>query len=98
MHTFSLIFELDIARALYDHLRIGSPEVELAIGSAAFTAWLAEVNWAAVLAFTCLVVTTVGGTALQLWKQWKLIRLELADAERRLAKVSANRRHAIKRS
>jgi hypothetical protein len=77
------ILQLNVARAVHDHLRSGSPEADLAIGAAGLTAWLAEVNWAAVLAFTCLVIASVGGTALQLWKQWRLIKLELTDAERR---------------
>jgi hypothetical protein len=76
---------LDPIRALHDHWRGSSPELHLAVGGAGFGGWAARVDWAAALGFASIAVMTLGGCAIQLWKQWRLAGLEIRDAERKIA-------------
>ena len=89
MDTIITVLHLDLARALRDHWRASEPELHLAVGGTGLAAWLASVDWAAVLAFTALAVTTIAGTGMQLYKQWKLIRLEVEERKREIQERAA---------
>ncbi len=82
MHS---LFYLNPIRALHDYWRESSPEAHIAIGTAGFGAWWQRVDWAAVLAFSVFAIGTVVGMGMQLYKQWRLISLELEEKKRELA-------------
>lgn len=86
MNQLYLLSQLDPLQAVRDNLRASHAETTIAVAGTGLTAWLGQVNWAAVLAVAALAATTVGGTALQLWKQWRLVKLEIEARERELAK------------
>lgn len=77
-------FHLNPIQALHDYWRGSSPELHIAVGSTGFGAWLAHVDWAAVFAFLGFAFVTLIGWGMQLYKQWKLIQLEIAEKKREL--------------
>jgi hypothetical protein len=79
------LLELDPIRALHDYWHRSSPEIHLAVGGAGFGGWAARIDWAAALGFASIAIMTIGGCAIQLWKQWRLAGLEIRERERQLA-------------
>ncbi len=85
MNQLYILAQLSLGRAVHDNLRTSNSEAMLAVTGSGLSAWLAQINWAAMLAVVALVVTTVGGTALQLYKQWRMVKLDISARERELA-------------
>jgi hypothetical protein len=81
----SAIFALNPVQALHDYWRHSSPEAHIAVGAGGAVGWAARIDWAAALSFACLAAMTLGGCAIQLWKQYRLACLEIADRERKLS-------------
>jgi hypothetical protein len=78
----NVLLHLHPIQAVQDHWRSSSPAAHFAAGTAGLAAWIASVNWAAVFAVVGVAITTVAGTGMQLYKQWRVIQIELAEAER----------------
>ncbi len=78
------LFYLNPIRALHDYWRGSSPEAHIVLGTAGFGAWWQKIDWAAALAFFVFAVGTIVGMAMQLYKQWRLIQLELDAKEQEL--------------
>jgi hypothetical protein len=88
MNHLYIFCQLDPVRAIRDDLRTSNYEATIAIAGTWLVSWLGEVNWGAILAVIALAATTIGGTALQLWKQWRIVKLELKARERELRQRS----------
>jgi hypothetical protein len=76
-----MILLLRPLEALHSYWRDSSPEAHIAVGGAGFAAWASRIDWAAALAFACLAASTIGGTGLQLYRQWRIIQIELKELQ-----------------
>ncbi|MHB8397316.1 MAG: hypothetical protein ACYDCI_00055 [Candidatus Limnocylindrales bacterium] len=76
-----LLAQIDVGKALHDYWRTSSPEAHVAIGSTGFGAYLAGINWAAVVTFLGLSVPIAWGVVVQCWKQVKLARIQIQEAQ-----------------
>jgi hypothetical protein len=78
------LFQLRPMQALHDYWRSSSAEAHLAVGGPGIFGWAARVDWAAVLSVAALAAMTIGGCAIQLLKQYRLMQLEIEDRKRKL--------------
>ena len=76
-----LLAQIDPQKALHDYWRESSPEAHITIGGTGFGAYLAGVNWAAIVGFLGVAIPIGFGVAMQCWKQFKLAALEVREAE-----------------
>jgi hypothetical protein len=82
-----------IIQALQDHWRNTSPEGYAVTMASGLLGMVAHVDWAAMLSFTCLAASMLGGTGISLYKSWRLAQLEIAERERK-AKACVGRPEA----
>jgi hypothetical protein len=76
------LFQLDPVVALHEYWKHSSPEAHIAVGGGGFIGWLTHLDLAAALSFFGLIVMIAGGTVIQLYKQWRLMEIEVATAQR----------------
>jgi hypothetical protein len=74
-----------ILDALHDHWKHTAPEGYLMTISSGLVLAMARVDWAGVLTFSCLVLSVAGGTAISLWKSYRLALIEIEAKRRQLA-------------
>jgi hypothetical protein len=75
---------LNPLHALRSYWAQSSPEAHLAVGGGGFIGWCAQIPWAAILGFAGVAAMTIGGTAMELYKRYRFMQLEIREKEREL--------------
>lgn len=82
MNALEIIGQLDATKALHDYWKSSSPEAHIIVGGAGAGGWLAHVDWAAAFSLVALAIMIIGGSLIQLFKQYRICLIELREAQR----------------